>query len=63
MAKFVLEDGRAFTDYRPNCIMNEQMQKGMDSHEYRMYLQKNAKSIMIKNAAKAFAQCQKCMKK
>jgi hypothetical protein len=49
MPKFVLEDGRAFTDYNPNCEINNAIQKKYkvtDSHEYRAFLQNNAEKLM-----------------
>lgn len=49
--KFAMNDGRAFTDYRSNCILNEQLQKKSNtesSQDFRKYLQKNSTS-MIKN--------------
>ena len=33
-----MADGRTFTDYRPNCVMNKVLSKQMDSFEYRIYL-------------------------
>ncbi len=46
---YVMQDARAFTDYTPNCQMNEYF-KGKyapgASSEYRMFLQHNACSIM-----------------
>lgn len=49
MGKFVSSDGRAFTDYRPNCLVNKNIQKNMNSLEYRKYLQTNASKIMEDN--------------
>lgn len=49
MPKFVSEDGRAFTDYNPNCELNNYIQKKYDiknSHEYRAFLQANATKLM-----------------
>lgn len=55
--KFVSEDGRAFTDYRPNCLVNKTLQdsKGLgNSLEYRKFLQKNAESIIDSNFQDSF---------
>ena len=49
MGKFVLSDGRAFTDYRPNCEMNKKNKSSLNSLEYRQLLQKNAVNIMKTN--------------
>ena len=49
MPKFVMSDGREFTDFQPSCTLNEMMQKKYNvnnSHEYRYYLQKNAEKVM-----------------
>lgn len=47
--KYVMHDGRAFTDYSPNCQMNEYV-KGKyapgSSSEYRMFLQRNGTAVM-----------------
>ena len=48
MPKFVSEDGRAFTSYKPSCSLNEMLQKKYNvtnSHEYRYYLQKHAEQV------------------
>lgn len=50
MPKFVSEDGRAFTDYNPNCEINNYLQKKYNiknAHEYRSFLQKNAEKVML----------------
>ena len=55
MVKFVSEDGRAFTDYRPNCVMNEEIKKSnqiTNSFEYSKFLQMNAEKIMDNNRVK-----------
>ena len=59
--KFVSSDGRAFTDYRPNCAVNEALQKASGStntHAYRKYLQDNGLAIM--NKAKTTLPYKKC---
>ena len=44
-----MADGRAFTDYRPQCTINAST---MNSYDQRMYLMKNASSIMKNNLDK-----------
>lgn len=48
-----MEDGRAFTDYRPRCAVNSELfnmlakvNMTQSSYEARMYLQKNADEFM-----------------
>ena len=41
-----MADGRAFTDYRTNCITNNGISQNMTSWEYRYYLQNNAAKIV-----------------
>jgi hypothetical protein len=36
-----MADGRTFTDYRPNCVMNSSISQGKNSFEYRYYLAHN----------------------
>jgi hypothetical protein len=67
MGKFVSSDGRAFTDYRPNCVVNKKIQQSMNSLEYRKYLQSNASKIMEQNfnmsvkSNKQVCNCQECI--
>ena len=44
-----MSDGRAFTDYNPNCLLNKGLAGKMDSYEYRQSLIKNAQDILLKN--------------
>ena len=49
MVKFVSADGRAFTDYRPNCQINVNLMNRygiMNSYENRQFLQHNALALM-----------------
>jgi predicted transcriptional regulator len=49
MPKFVMSDGRQFTDWTPSCDLNGKLQKQFEvgnSHEYRYVLQKNAEKII-----------------
>jgi len=41
-----MADGRAFTDYRSNCITNSGLSQNMTSWEYRYYLQNNSAKIV-----------------
>ena len=36
-----MADGRIFTDYRPNCVMNKTISQGKNSFEYRYFLSHN----------------------
>ena len=50
MPKFAMSDARAFTDYHPNCELNNTLQKKYNiknSHEYRAFLQQNAEKVMV----------------
>ena len=40
-----MSDGRQFTDYRPNCFLNNEMGQNMGSWQYRTYLIRNANEI------------------
>tara|TARA_B100002051_G_C16632939_1_gene584283 strand:- start:604 stop:939 length:336 start_codon:yes stop_codon:yes gene_type:complete len=40
-----MADGRIFTDYRQNCIMNHELSQGKNSFDYRYFLEKNGQSI------------------
>lgn len=47
--KNAMQDGRAFTDYTPNCSMNEfyqHMNKVNNSTEYRLFLQRHARALI-----------------
>lgn len=49
MPKFVMSDGRAFTDYTPSCSLNQAIQKKYnvpaDTHKYRYFLQQNGEQV------------------
>ena len=63
MVKFVNEDGRCFTDFRPNCQINNKIQTGsgqMNEREYRMYLQHNAAKMIEQNRMRA-QPCDTCL--
>ena len=40
-----MSDGRGFTDYRPNCYLNNELGQSMGSWQYRTYLIRNADYI------------------
>ena len=40
-----MSDGRQFTDYRPNCLINKPS-KPLNSHEYKQYLIHNTDNIL-----------------
>ena len=40
-----MADGRIFTDYRPNCVMNSALSQGKDSFEYRYFLINSGNAI------------------
>lgn len=48
--KYAMQDGRIYTDWRPSCSINYDLQKKYnihdDTHEYRYFLQRNAKKII-----------------
>ena len=47
--KNAMQDCRAFTDYNPNCALNEHLKNTAgvtNSTEYRLYLQRNACKVM-----------------
>jgi hypothetical protein len=60
-----MSDSRVFTDYRPNCTVNEELQKTYGTaniHAYRHYLQANAEKIMADTqiGAKKCTTCPAC---
>lgn len=45
-----MADGRHFTDYRPNCdLQNDLNKSGLNSNDMRNWLTRNADSVMKKN--------------
>lgn len=64
MPKYVMSDGRVFTDYNPSCSFNKMLQekyKLKDSHEYRAFLQKNANTLIKEfNKYDLEAPCRTC---
>lgn len=69
MPKFVMSDGRQFTDYNPSCELNKMIQTHFelkDSHEYRNFLQNNKDMVReyinsLKNGVKDCEICPVCM--
>ena len=61
-----MSDGRLFTDYRPNYELNryiEEENKIKNTHDYRMFLSRNAEKLMNNNTEYIFTQngSVKCM--
>ena len=57
-----MSDGRLFTDYRPRCLVNNDLTKDLNknqmpvsSYESRLYLQRNAEMIMEQHKKQAEA--------
>ena len=49
----IMADGRHFTDYRPNCYVNDLIRhsnKVMSSYDARQFLQANATKLMAVNS-------------
>lgn len=47
--KYTMSDGRVFTSYEPDCMLNQSLQKKYgttDIHSYRYFLQQNAEKVM-----------------
>mgnify|MGYP006169034261 FL=1 len=62
-----MDDGRHFTDYRPNCHVNNLVRSNnatLNSHEYRMFLTHNAGKLMDLNRTYTTQKngCGPCMK-
>ena len=57
-----MSDGRMFTDYRQNCIINNNISNNMGSWEYRQYLIKNSVDLMNKfnQEQELLTKCTKC---
>lgn len=56
-----MNDGRVFTDYRPKCMINQDLMQNLSqqnivssSYESRMYLQNNAEQIMEEQKRNAY---------
>jgi len=62
-----MSDGRAFTDYRPRCMVNAELMQMVSqnnmvesSYESRMFLQRNAEEVLNKERAKAIERLIPC---
>ena len=57
-----MADGRMFTDYRQNCIMNHEFSSGKNSFDYRYFLTHNGQSIeeSILNKLDEAVKCNDC---
>jgi hypothetical protein len=57
-----MADGRAFTDYRPNCLMNHDISQNKNSFEYRYFLEKNGNKLeqAILNKLDESLKCNDC---
>jgi hypothetical protein len=57
-----MADGRTFTDYRSNCIMNREISNDKNSFEYRYFLEKNGASLekSILNKLEEAVKCTSC---
>lgn len=61
--KFVMQDGRSFTDYQTSCSINNTIQDKYnikDAHQYRHFLQTNAKVLMNEFGKAAGTECKVC---
>ena len=54
-----MSDGRSFTDYRANCIMNHELSEDKNSFQYRYFLENNGSSIE-KSILKKYDDALKC---
>ena len=53
----LMADGRHFTDYRPNCLLNNNFKsqsQTLNSYDYKLYLIRNAENIMDLNRKHSF---------
>lgn len=71
MCPMRMNDGRIFTDYRPRCMINSELMQELEkqnmvssSYDSRMFLQKNAESLIktYKSNAEKQANCDGCSK-
>ena len=59
-----MSDGRAFTNYGPNCLFNRTIAKENDSYDYRQFLINNAGNIVKDEYETLFKNysCETCKK-
>jgi hypothetical protein len=57
-----MADGRTFTDYRANCIMNHQLSGAKNSFVYRYFLENNGAQIeqIMLSKLDAAVKCDNC---
>lgn len=58
-----MSDGRVFTNYLPNCQVNQDLQrlyKTTGIHEYRHYLQTHAEKVMRDTKTDVASDCASC---
>lgn len=63
MPFYTNEDGRAFTEYRSSCEIDNQIKKqnGLtNNYEYKLFLQRNGDSMLQSERAKAVKTTLKC---
>ena len=52
-----MADGRGFTDYRPNCLLNNNLQldsNSLNSYDYKLFLTRNAEKIINMNRQQSY---------
>ena len=53
----LMSDGRHFTDYRPNCLLNNNLQleaNSLNSYDYKVFLTRNAEKIINMNRQQSY---------
>lgn len=57
-----MADGRQFTDYRQNCLLNNNISQGKGSWEYRSFLTQNATQLQqsMMQEQEALTACTSC---
>ena len=57
-----MADGRMFTNYGQNCLLNNKLSQGMGSWEYRTYLTQNSEKIRNQfiQQQESITTCTKC---
>ncbi len=63
MPKYTMSDAREFTNYNTNTVLDKLLQEKYgvkNSHEYRQFLQKNAKQVMMNDLIKRESECEVC---
>ncbi len=63
--KFIMADGRAFTEWRSSCRINDEIKNKLnikDDNDYRLYLQRHGMEVKDKILSKfpAFKYCPVC---